>query len=97
VEPPPVSHALAPVATLPPSAVDPDSLVERFDRLRERFAGAVRRTANLGVAIHEPAYPFIASLGGTLAFLAAHDRRHMWQAVQIRNCPRFPGVTKEEL
>jgi len=40
--------------------------------------------------IVEPVYPLIRTLGGTLGFLAAHDRRHMWQAERLRNESRFP-------
>jgi len=29
--------------------------------------------------------------GGYLAFLLAHDRRHLWQARQVRNDPAFPA------
>jgi len=93
VEPPVRVRTSAPPATLPAAAVDPDCLVEQFHRTRDRYADAVARASGLDlpdIVIVEPIYPPISSLGGTLAFLAAHDRRHMWQAEQIRNISRFP-------
>ncbi len=30
------------------------------------------------------------NLGQTIAFLAAHERRHLWQARQVKNNPGFP-------
>jgi hypothetical protein len=33
---------------------------------------------------------FRMSLGAYLAFLAAHDRRHLWQARQVREAEAFP-------
>ena len=34
---------------------------------------------------------FKMSLGQWFAFLAAHERRHLWQAWQVRKDPAFPG------
>jgi hypothetical protein len=31
-------------------------------------------------------------LGARLAHLTTHDRRHLWQAEQVRNDPNFPIV-----
>jgi hypothetical protein len=34
---------------------------------------------------------FRMSLGQWFAFLAAHERRHLWQAWQVRRHPKFPA------
>ena len=92
-EPPVAVAGPAPEATLPGAAVDPDRLVEAFHRTRDRYAAAIHRAAGLdllGVLIPEPVYPAIVSLGGALALMAAHDRRHMWQAERVMHAARFP-------
>jgi len=93
---PPVTIAVpAPSTTLPSAAIDPDFLVERFYRTRARYVDAVHRSAGINllrVRIVEPVYPVIVTLGGTLALMAAHDRRHMWQAERVIRSPRFPRV-----
>jgi hypothetical protein len=43
------------------------------------------------VRIHAPGPRFPRlSLGQAFAFLAAHERRHLWQARQVRDHPQFP-------
>jgi len=93
VEPPPVSRVAAPPATLPPAGIDPDQLMDCFHQVREHYRNIAHRARGLDLArirIIEPIIPKIHSLGGTLAFLAAHDRRHMWQSERIRSHARFP-------
>ena len=93
VEPPVSVRHSAPTAIVPSAAVDPDWLVDRFHQTRDHYAEAVRRAFGLDLSripIVKPLFPVIASLGGALAFLAAHDRRHMWQSERVRNSPRFP-------
>jgi len=96
MEPPVLLPAPAPPPALPAAAIDPDRLVDRFHQLRDRYADAVRRADGLDlprIEIEESIYPMVHSLGATLALLAAHDRRHMWQAERVRQNPRFPRVT----
>jgi hypothetical protein len=93
IEPPATIWVSAPPLTIPPPAVDPDWTVDQFHQTRDRYSEAVRRAFGLDlrrIRIVEPIYPVIVTLGGTLAFLAAHDRRHMWQAERVRHAPRFP-------
>jgi hypothetical protein len=83
----------APAALQPAAAVDLDWLVDRFHLMRDRYADAVRRTMSLDLAhvpVVQPLHPFLRTLGGTLAFLAAHERRHIRQAEEIRNKTKFP-------
>jgi hypothetical protein len=94
-EPPVTMADAAPRATVPHAAVDPDRLVEQFEATRDRYTDAVHRAEGLDlphIRMVEPIYPVIVSLGGTLAFIAVHDRRHMWQAERVRQAPRFPSV-----
>src|SRR5215469_8025450 len=92
-EPPVKVRFSAPALTVPAPAVDPDWMVDHFHQVRDRYSESVRRAFGLDLSrirIVEPIYPVIVSLGGTLAFIAAHDRRHMWQAERVRQAPRFP-------
>jgi hypothetical protein len=93
IEPPVTVRFSAPPAVLPAAAVDPEELVDRFHEVRDWYADAVRRAGGLdlpGILIAEPICPWINTLGGTLALMAAHDRRHIWRAEQIKQNPRFP-------
>jgi hypothetical protein len=92
-EPPATIRIPAPPAVAPSASVDPDCLVDRFHNTRDRYVDAVRRASGLDLArilITEPIHATIRSLGGALALIAAHDRRHMWQAEQVRQTPGFP-------
>jgi hypothetical protein len=95
VEPPVIARTAAPPALVPTAGVDPDQLVDHFFESRDRYAEAVRRAFGLDlprILIAEPLAPLIHSLGGALAFLAAHDRRHMWQSERVRSAPHFPSA-----
>ena len=93
IEPPATVRAPAPALTIPAPDVDPDWMVDHFHRVRDRYSEAVHRAFGLDLRrmrIVGPLYPAIVTLGGTLAFIAAHDRRHMWQAERVRQALRFP-------
>jgi hypothetical protein len=42
------------------------------------------------IKVPSPAGPFKFGLGQRIALLAAHDRRHLWQAWQVRKNRAFP-------
>jgi hypothetical protein len=97
-EPPVIVPVSAPAPTIPGPAVDPVWLVERFHQTRDRYLDAVRRSFGMDLGrcrIIEPIYPVIISLGGTLALIAAHDRRHMWQAERVRQATNFPRAARD--
>lgn len=74
------SHTLAKV--LPEFIVTRDQLVQRIrqadglDLTRNRTVSPVTRLLRM-------------PLGAYLQFVIAHDRRHLWQARQVRNAPEF--------
>jgi hypothetical protein len=75
--------------------VDPARIVDPFPHLRERYARAVLLASKLDLAnisIADPIHAPIESLGGVIALLATHDRRHLWQAERIRKVPGFPAT-----
>jgi hypothetical protein len=87
-----VSHLAAnPLHPLVP--VERDLLVRQFYEQRKRYAEALCRANGLDlvdVEVDSMIQPLVPSLGGTLAMLAAHDRRHMWEAEWVRKSPGFP-------
>ena len=94
-EPPIRKRRSTPSELQPAPPVDPDRIVEPFPHLRERYARAVLLASRLDLAnipiadsIHAP----VESLGGIIALLAAHDRRHLWQAERIRETTGFPAT-----
>ena len=94
MEPPVVVTMKAPGLLLPAPAIDPDQIVDQFPELRIRYARVVRSVANgnvLGVSVPDAIHPPIQSLGGVIALLAAHERRHLWQAQQILSTSDFPA------
>src|SRR5581483_5853276 len=89
---PVVAPMNAPSALVPGSAVDPDEVVDQFPHLRTRFANTIGSVTDLDSAVCIPAsiHPPVESVGGVIALLAAHERRHFWQVQQILSAPGFP-------
>jgi hypothetical protein len=99
MEPPVTRKFKAPKAYVPPPDAPLDKTVAEFRRIGAELR---RLTVNanglhLGrVKCPLPALPpllrpFVKMpLGARLALLTAHDRRHLWQAEQVRNHPDFP-------
>lgn len=93
VEPPVVLKASAPAALQPRDAVDPDRIVDQFAEFRERYGRVVASISRLSLAtlsIAGSLHPPIHCLGGFTALLAAHDRRHIWQAERVLDAKGFP-------
>jgi hypothetical protein len=66
-----------------------------FLELRDQFGQRIRRADGLDLkraVVQSPVSRFFRlPLGAYLAFLLAHDRRHLWQACQVRGAPDFPA------
>ena len=91
VEPPVTEPMSAPWPVVPGLAADPDQIVEQFPLLRAQFKKIVRSIPEFdtGVSIRDSIHPPVQSLGGVIVFLAAHERRHLWQVQQILNAPEL--------
>jgi DinB family protein len=59
------------------------------DRLLERAQAAAAVDLKRAIVVSPVSRLFRMPLGGYLAFLAAHDRRHLWQARQVREASGF--------
>lgn len=70
-----------------------DDVVRTLGESRDRLLARVRQSEGLDVGRAIVVSPvtrlFRMPLGGYLAFLAAHDRRHLYQARQVLTAPGF--------
>ena len=94
MEPPPGMKVKAPKAFRPPERVEREALLAEFEEHHERAAEAMRSANGLDLARINIASAFSKhvkySLGMGFWLLAAHDRRHIWQAREVWNAPGFP-------
>jgi hypothetical protein len=65
------------------------TLAASRDRLLERIQAAAGLDLKRAIVVSPASRLFRIPLGGYLAFLAAHDRRHLWQARQVRVASGF--------
>jgi hypothetical protein len=94
-EPPPKMKFKAPKIMAPPPAESPSTTIPTFFALQDQVQEQIRQAngVDLGRAkVSSPVAEWLRlTLGQSLALLAAHERRHLWQAWQIRNDPQFPS------
>ena len=67
------------------------TLSESRDRLLERLRQSEGLDVKRAIVVSPVSRLFRMPLGGYLAFLAAHDRRHLYQAQQVKATPGFGG------
>lgn len=77
------------------TAHDAAALLADFVAVRDELRARLARAEGLDwrrAKVTSPASRFFRmSIGAYVAFLLAHDRRHLWQAEQVRNDPGFPA------
>jgi hypothetical protein len=98
-EPPPRRRFRAFKAYRPPARLSPDTVMNAFDGWQDRFVERIKRANGLDLRRarrRSPILPIMKwSLGTMFALALAHERRHIWQARQVRNERQFPEA--EEL
>ncbi len=94
LEPPYRMKVKAPGALLPPAEIEPAKVIAEFTRTREELLEFARDASRVDMSSIRFASPVMSllKLSLTEAFLVilAHDRRHLWQAENVRNQPTFP-------
>lgn len=94
MEPPPRRKLRVPGVFAPLPDQPPASLLPEFSRLRRLLLAQVAEADGLDLAAVQTSSPaaryFTLTLGQCFAALAAHDRRHLWQARQVLKHPGFP-------
>lgn len=95
---PPVTFRLKAPGTYKPKPdleQSPGEIFQRFDEIQEQLVNRVEEAQGLDLARIKMPSPLTRliqfSLGQWFAFVAAHDRRHLWQAEQVRGAEGFPG------
>jgi hypothetical protein len=95
MEPPPKRKTRAMKKITPQLVQSGKTLATEFEAMHRELIDRVRRSTSLDlsrVKLRSPLIPLIRlPLGTWLAFLVAHERRHLWQARQVRQELRFPG------
>ncbi len=90
---PPKFKVKAPKIYSPPSGHLKDKVVPEFLSIHDRMLELAVKANGLDLArikVPSPVGPVKFSLGQRFALLAAHDRRHLWQAWQVRKNRGFP-------
>lgn len=98
-EPPVKKKFRAPKVFLPPADVDLEATLAEFRRIEGELKRLTKSADGLHLgrvkvemtALHPVLRAFVKMpLGGQLLLTTTHDRRHLWQAEQVRNDPKFP-------
>ncbi len=93
-EPPSRWHLTSPADFLPTPGESRDDVLTAFDDFQSQFVDRLRRADGLDLARVRVTSPVARwrrfSLGAAFAVLAAHQRRHLWQARRVAALPHFP-------
>jgi hypothetical protein len=93
-EPPPRIRLKTPASARPPDNQPLAGVVANFLAVHDEMRKRIQAAKGLDLARAKVASPYTKSfrmgLGPCFAFLAAHERRHLWQAWQVRNHDLFP-------
>jgi len=93
MEPPPKFRFKAPKVFLPVSDQPKDKVMAEFLSIHDRMMELVTKSNGLDLAkitVPSPIKLIRFSLGQRFALLAAHDRRHLYQAWAVRKHRNFP-------
>jgi len=94
-EPPPKRKFKSAKANSPPPDLDAAKTLADYLRMGARLTELIQKADGLDLARAKTPWPFKWTkmpLGALLTHMTTHDRRHLWQAEQIRNDPNFPIV-----
>jgi len=95
MEPPAKQKWKAPKKIVPASRIGAAEALDAFLRADDDLRAVVRDGAPLDLNRIRFHNPFVAIFRFTVAtgllLMAAHNRRHLWQADQVRHAPGFPG------
>jgi hypothetical protein len=93
-EPPPGIRLKTPAAARPPNDQSMGEASDAFHLVQAELRKRIRSANGFDLARAKVTSPFVKSLkmalGPCFAFLLAHERRHLWQAWQVRKHEGFP-------
>jgi hypothetical protein len=84
----------APKSMQPPPHLDLDQVRTEFVKWQDDLAARLRGAEGLDLRRAKEVFPFGPfkwSLGSLILMMIAHERRHVWQARQVRQNPAFPA------
>jgi hypothetical protein len=99
MEPPVRSRMKAPKSYQPPAEADPETTLAEYLRIADRLRSLIAASEGIDLRRAKTSLPALPPLlraivrmplGARFAVVAAHDRRHLWQAEQVRVHPGFP-------
>jgi DinB superfamily len=92
-EPPPKIKLPAPKKISPPSQLT-NSVLDEFQSVQKQLVTFVHEwgDADLGdLKVKDPLFPLHLSADTELLIITAHNRRHLWQAENVKKSAGFPG------
>ncbi len=99
MEPPVRSRSKAPKGYEPPAEADPTATLAEYLRIGREIQGMIVSSEGIDLARAKTTLPVLPPLlrsivrmplGARFELIATHDRRHLWQAEQVRAHPNFP-------
>jgi DinB superfamily len=94
-EPPPRIRLRTPASARPRNDQPLDAVMADFLAVQAELKKRLRAANGVDLARAKVTSPFVKALkmglGPCFSFLAAHERRHLWQAWQVRTHPKFPA------
>ncbi|HEX6940794.1 MAG TPA: DinB family protein [Longimicrobiales bacterium] len=95
MEPPPKVKFRVKKTLAPTTERDPEEAVTRFFRFQDEIQLRLAAASDLDlrrIKVPSPVVPWMRyRLGFAILFLLAHERRHLWQAWQVRRATGFPA------
>lgn len=95
MEPPPKRRYRTSKAFWPKGDYEPGQMLTEFLLRQDRFSDVIRRAHGLDlgrIRFSVPGIPVVrASLGQSFTYALAHERRHLWQARQVKAEASFPA------
>ncbi len=95
IEPPPKRRFKAPRASRPRPDLDAERVIERFAKVQEEVVERLERSRGINLTqtkVRHPGTPLMRfRLGEIFVTIAAHERRHLWQAEQVTKTEGFPA------
>lgn len=96
MEPPARLKMKTPKSFLPPPSRARQEIMAAFRAYQVQFIDRLRQANGLDLSrarVHSPVSPWIRlPLGSGFALMAAHERRHLWQAERVTAAPGFPAA-----
>ncbi len=86
-EPPPKFRIPAPRSIVPPLSIDSETVVADFMKAQEEWENLVKEADGLDLAritCGSLSSPFRCQMSGGLMWMMAHQRRHLWQAENVK-------------